>query len=106
MGRPEKAPYIYAMEDTAKKAASAVLSGTYTARSAWLYGLRPSEGTPPGTPTFLVSYSAQLQLHERRWIEAHHMTTTRLGRFRSNGSFFPVNTMGSRSILDTALLGR
>ena len=102
MDQVEKSPYLYASEDTAKQAASVILSGTYSARSAWLYGLRPSEATPPGTPTFLVSYSAQLRLHERRWIKAQNMTVTRLGRFRPDGSFFPVKNTQTRSIPQTA----
>ena len=106
MDRLEKPPKIYATEGAAKSETSAVLAGTYTARSAWLYELHPSESTPPGTPTFLVSYSAQLRLYEHQWLKARHMTTTRLGRFRPDGSYFQVKDTRPRSVAQTALPAR
>ena len=91
MSRPARSPNVYLTEDTAKLAAFTLLTGMCNVRSAWLYRLHPSEETPAGIPTFLVSYGVKLRLLERQWIEAQHMTATKLGRFRPNGSYLPVN---------------
>ena len=54
-----------------------------------LYALLP-EGEKK--PTFLLSSSIRLTVPEKRWVEEHRATVTKLGSFHPGRNFAPLQT--------------
>jgi hypothetical protein len=48
-------------------------------------------------PTYLLSSSYRLTVPERRWVEEHQATVTKLGRFHVGAGFLPLQISMARA---------
>jgi hypothetical protein len=80
---------LYPTEATAKKAGLALADLRGERLSTVLYALLP-EGEKK--PTFLLSSSIRLTVPEKRWVEEHRATVTKLGSFYPGRNFAPLQT--------------
>ena len=80
---------LYPTEAAAKKAGLALADLRGERLSTVLYALLP-EGEKK--PTFLLSSSIRLTVPEKRWVEEHRATVTKLGSFHPGRNFAPLQT--------------
>ena len=80
---------LYPTEAAAKKAGLALADLRGERLSTVLYALLP-EGEKK--PTFLLSSSIRLTVAEKRWVEEHRATVTKLGSFHPGRNFAPLQT--------------
>ena len=80
---------LYPTEAAAKKAGLALADLRGERLSMVLYALLP-EGQKK--PTYLLSSTYRLTIAERRWVEEHQATVTKLGSFHPGRSFAPLQT--------------
>ena len=80
---------LYPTETAAKKAGLALADFFGERLATVLYALLP-EGEKK--PTFLLSSSFRLKVAEKRWVEEHRATVTKLGTFFPGRNFAPLQT--------------
>ncbi|WP_407543397.1 hypothetical protein Q0M94_26040 (plasmid) [Deinococcus radiomollis] len=80
---------LFPTEAAAKKAGLALADLRGERLSTVLYALLP-EGEKK--PTFLLSRSIRLTVAEKRWVEEHRATVTKLGSFHPGRNFAPLQT--------------
>lgn len=80
---------LYPTEAAARKAGLTLADLRSDRLSTVLYALL-SEGEKK--PTYLLSSAYRLTVAERRWIEEHQATVTKLGSFHPGRSFAPLQT--------------
>jgi len=80
---------LYPTEATAKKAGLLLADFRGERLSMVLYALLP-EGEKK--PTYLLSSSIRLTVAEKRWVEEHQATVTKLGSFHPGRNFAPLQT--------------
>ena len=80
---------LYPTEAAAKKAGLALADLRGERLSTVLYAVL-SEGEKK--PSYLLSGSSRLTVAERRWVEEHQATVTKLGSFHPGRSFAPLQT--------------
>ena len=80
---------LYPTEAAAKKAGLALADFRGERLSTVLYALLP-EGEKK--PTYLLSSSIRLTVAEKRWVEEHRATVTKLGNFHPGRNFAPLQT--------------
>ena len=80
---------LYSTAAAAKKAGLAFADFRGERLSMVLYALLP-EGEQK--PTFLLSSSIRLTVAEKRWVEEHQATVTKLGSFHPGRNFAPLQT--------------
>ncbi|WP_407543515.1 hypothetical protein Q0M94_26535 (plasmid) [Deinococcus radiomollis] len=80
---------LYPTEAAAKKAGLALADFRGERLSTVLYALLP-EGEKK--PTFLLSSAYRLTVAEKRWVEDHRATVTKLGSFYPGRNFAPLQT--------------
>ena len=80
---------LYPTEAAAKKAGLALADLRGERLSTVLYALLP-EGEKK--PTFLLSSSIRLTVAEKRWVEDHRASVTKLGSFHPGRNFAPLQT--------------
>ncbi len=80
---------LYSTEAAAKKAGLALADFRGELLSNVLYALLP-EGDKK--PTYLLSSSSRLTVPEKRWVEEHQATVTKLGSFHPGRNFSPLQT--------------
>ena len=80
---------LYPTEAAAKKAGLALADLRGERLSMVLYALLP-EGQKK--PTYLLSSTYRLTIAERRWVEEHQATVTKLGTFYPGRNFAPLQT--------------
>jgi len=80
---------LFSTEAAAKKAGLALADFRGERLSVVLYALLP-EGEKK--PTYLLSSSIRLTVAERRWVEEHQATVTKLGTFHPGRNFAPLQT--------------
>ncbi len=80
---------LFPTEAFAKKAGLALADLRGERLSTVLYALLP-EGEKK--PTFLLSSSIRLTVAEKRWVEEHRATVTKLGSFHPGRNFAPLQT--------------
>ena len=80
---------LFATEAAAKKAGLALADLRGERLSTVLYALLP-EGEKK--PTYLLSSSIRLTVAEKRWVEEHRATVTKLGSFHPGRNFAPLQT--------------
>ncbi len=80
---------LYPTEAAAKKAGLALADLRSERLSTVLYALLP-EGEKK--PTYLLSSSMRLTVAEKRWVEEHQATVTKLGSFHPGRNFAPLQT--------------
>ena len=80
---------LYPTEAAAKKAGLALADFRGERLSTVLYALLP-EGEKK--PTYLLSSSSRLTVAEKRWVEEHGATVTKLGSFHPGRNFAPLQT--------------
>ena len=80
---------LYPTEAAAKKAGLALADLRGERLSTVLYALLP-EGEKK--PTFLLSSSIRLTVAEKRWVEEHRATVTKLGSYHPGRNFAPLQT--------------
>ena len=78
---------LYPTEATAKKAGLALADLRGERLSTVLYALLPEDEKKP---TYLLSSSSRLTVAERRWVEEHQATVTKLGSFHPGRNFAPL----------------
>ena len=78
---------LYPTEATAKKAGLALADLRGERLSTVLYALLPEAEKKP---TYLLSSSLRLTVPERRWVEEHSATVTKLGNFHPGRNFAPL----------------
>ena len=81
--------YLYSTEAAAKKAGLALADLRGERLSTVLYALLPAGEKKP---SYLLSASSRLTVAERRWVEEHGATVTKLGSFHPGRSFAPLQT--------------
>ena len=81
--------HLYPTEAAAKKAGLTLADLRGERLSTVLYALLP-EGEKK--PIFLLSSSSRLTVAEKRWVEEHRATVTKLGTFRPGWNFAPLQT--------------
>jgi len=80
---------LYPTEAAAKKAGLALADFRGERLSTVLYALLP-EGEKKAT--YLLSNSIRLTVAEKRWVEEHRATVTKLGTFHPGRNFAPLQT--------------
>jgi hypothetical protein len=80
---------LYPTEAAAKKAGLALADLRGERLSTVLYALLPEDGKKP---TYLLSSSIRLTVVEKRWVEEHRATVTKLGSFHPGRNFAPLQT--------------
>ena len=80
---------LYPTEVAAKKAGLALADLRGERLSTVLYALLPAGEKKP---TYMLSSAYRLTVAERRWIEEHQATVTKLGSFHPGRSFAPLQT--------------
>ncbi len=80
---------LYPTEAAAKKAGLALADLRGERLSTVLYALLLAGEQKP---TYLLSSSTRLTVAERRWVEEHHATVTKLGSFHPGRSYAPLQT--------------
>lgn len=80
---------LYPTESAAKKAGLQLADFSGARLSTMLYALLPAGEKKP---TYLLSSTYRLTVAEKRWVEEHHATVTKLGRFLAGGSYMPLQT--------------
>ena len=80
---------LYPTEAAAKKAGLALADLGGERLSTVLYALLP-EGEKK--PTYLLSSSSRLTVAEKRWVEEHQATVTKLGSFHPGRNFASLQT--------------
>jgi hypothetical protein len=80
---------LYPTEAAAKKAGLALADLRSERLSTVLYALLPEREKKP---TFLLSSSIRLTMAEKRWVEEHRATVTKLGSFHPGRNFAPLQT--------------
>ena len=80
---------LYPTEAAAKKAGLALADFRGERLSTVLYALLP-EGEKK--PTYLLSSAYRLTVGEKRWVEEHAATVTKLGTFHPGRNFAPLQT--------------
>ena len=78
---------LYPTEAAAKKAGLALADLRGERLSTVLYALLPAGEKKP---TYLLSSAYRLTVAEKRWIEEHQATVTKLGSFHPGRSFAPL----------------
>lgn len=78
---------LYPTEAAAKKAGLALADFRGERVSTVLYALLP-EGEKK--PTYLLSSTYRLTMAEKRWVEEHAATVTKLGTFHPGRNFAPL----------------
>jgi len=79
---------LYSTEAAAKKAGLALADFRGERLTLVLYALLP-EGEKP---IYFLSSSIRLTLAEKRWVEEHQATVTKLGTFYPGRNFAPLQT--------------
>jgi len=80
---------LYPTEAAAKKAGLTFADFRGERLSTVLYALLP-EGERK--PTYLLSSSSRLTVAEKRWVQEHQATVTKLGSFHPGRNFAPLQT--------------
>ena len=80
---------LYPTEAAARKAGIALADFHGERLSTVLYALLP-EGEKK--PTYLLSSTYRLTVSEKRWVEEHRATVTKLGTFHPGRNFAPLQT--------------
>ena len=80
---------LYPTEAAAKKAGLALADFRGERLSTVLYALLPDDEKKP---TYLLSGSIRLTVVEKRWVEEHRATVTKLGTFHPGRNFAPLQT--------------
>ena len=80
---------LYPTEAAAKKAGLAIADFRGERLSTVLYALLP-EGEKKST--YLLSSTYRLTVAEKRWVEEHWATVTKLGTFHPGRNFAPLQT--------------
>ena len=80
---------LYPTEAAAKKAGLALADFRGERLTLVLYALLP-EGEKK--PTYLLSNSIRLTVPEKRWVEEHRATVTKLGTYYPGRNFAPLQT--------------
>jgi len=80
---------LYPTESAARKAGLALSDFRGERLTVVLYALLPGDDKKP---TYLLSSSVRLTVPEKRWVEAHRATVTKLGTFYPGRSFAPLQT--------------
>ena len=80
---------LFSTEAAAKKAGLTLADLRGERLSTVLYALLP-EGEKK--PTYLLSSSIRLTVAEKRWVEEHRATVTKLGTFHPGRNFAPLQT--------------
>ena len=80
---------LFPTEAAAKRAGLALADFRGERLSTVLYALLP-EGEKK--PTYLLSSSSRLTVAEKRWVEEHQATVTKLGSFHPGRNFAPLQT--------------
>ena len=83
---------LYPTETAARKAGLALADLRGERLSTVLYALLPTGEKP----TYLLSSAYRLTVAERRWVEAHQATVTKLGSFYPGRSFSLLQTSMAR----------
>lgn len=78
---------LFTTEAAAKKAGLRLASYEGERLTTTLYALLPAD---INKPTYLLSRAYRLTVAEQRWVMEHAATVTKLGRFRSGGSYIPL----------------
>ena len=78
---------LYPTEAAAKKAGLALADLRGERLSTVLYALLPKGDTKP---TYLLSSSIRLTVTEKRWVEEHRASVTKLGSFHPGRNFAPL----------------
>jgi hypothetical protein len=78
---------LYQSEAAAKKAGLALADFRGERLSTVLYALLP-EGEKK--PTYLLSSTYRLTVAEKRWVEEHQATVTKLGTYHPGRNFAPL----------------
>lgn len=88
-GMPSTSPplRLFLTEAAARKAGLALADFRGERLSMVLYALLP-EGEKK--PTYLLSNSIRLTVAEKRWVEEHQATVTKLGTFHPGRNFAPL----------------
>jgi len=80
---------LYPTEIAARKAGIALADFRGERLTLVMYALLP-EGDKK--PTYLLSSSMRLTVPEKRWVEEHRATVTKLGTFYPGRNFAPLQT--------------
>ena len=80
---------LFPTEAAAKKAGLTLADFRGERLSTVLYALLPEDEKKP---TYLLSSSSRLTVAEKRWVEEHQATVTRLGGFHPGRNFAPLQT--------------
>ena len=80
---------LFPTEAAAKKAGLALADFRGERLSTVLYALLPEDEKKP---TYLLSSSSRLTVAEKRWVEEHRATVTKLGSFHPGRNFAPLQT--------------
>ena len=78
---------LYPTEAAAKKAGLALADFRGERVTTVLYALLPEDEKKP---TYLLSSSIRLTVGEKRWVEEHRATVTKLGTFYPGRNFAPL----------------
>ena len=78
---------LYPTEAAAKKAGLALADFKGERLSTVLYALLPAGEKKP---TYLLSSAYRMTIAERRWVEEHQATVTKLGTFHPGRNFAPL----------------
>lgn len=84
---------LFPTEAAAKKAGLALADFRGERLSTVLYALLPAGEKKP---TYLLSSSIRLTVAEKRWVEEHRATVTKLGSFHPGRNFAPLQTNMTR----------
>ncbi|MGY2897265.1 hypothetical protein [Deinococcus sp. UYEF24] len=80
---------LFSTEAAAKKAGLALADFRGERLSTVLYALLPADEKKP---TYLLSSAYRLMVAEKRWVEKHRATVTKLGSFHPGRNFAPLQT--------------
>ena len=80
---------LYPTEAAAKKAGLALADYRGERLTTVLYALLPEDEKKP---TYLLGSSIRLTVAEKRWVEEHQATVTKLGTFYPGRNFAPLQT--------------
>ena len=80
---------LFPTEAAAKKAGLALADYRGERLTMVLYALLPEDEKKP---TYLLGSSIRLTVAEKRWVEEHQATVTKLGTFYPGRNFAPLHT--------------
>ena len=80
---------LFPTEAAARKAGLTLADFRGERLSTVLYALLPEGETKP---SYLLSSSSRLTVAEKRWVEEHRATITKLGSFHPGRNFAPLQT--------------